>query len=85
MVTWAIDRAAKRSPFRALCFERGVAAKRMLDRRRIASTLYYGVAYDDQDAIDAHVWVVADGLDVCGASYAPRYKILAQFPEVETR
>ncbi len=83
-VIWAIDRAAKRSPFRSLCFERGFAAKRMLDRRGIASILYYGVAYDEHDAIEAHVWVIADGLDICGAAHAHRYAVLAQFPDAGT-
>ncbi len=84
LVTWAVDRAAKRSPFRALCFERGLAATRMLDRRGIPSTLYYGVAYDDHGAIDAHVWVLADGLGVTGAANAHAYKVLAQFPDPGT-
>lgn len=81
LITWAIARAAKRSPFRALCFERGLAAKRMLDRRGIPATLYYGVAYNEQGTIDAHVWVIADGLDVCGGSQAHHYKVLARFPD----
>ena len=83
LVTWAVDRAAKRSPFRSLCFERGLAAKRMLDRRGILATLYYGVTYDEHGAIDAHVWVIADGLGVTGAANAHHYTVLAQFPDPE--
>lgn len=80
MVTWAIDRAAKRSPMRALCFERGLAAQIMLRRRGVDSTLFYGVAPGAVASLDAHVWVLDRGQDVAGAAASAGYAVLASFP-----
>lgn len=80
MVGWAIDRAAKRSRLRALCFERGLAAQIMLRRRGIDSTLFYGVRPGSDKPLDAHVWVLDRGFDVTGTPAAGRYATLATFP-----
>lgn len=88
MVGWAIDRAAKRSRLRALCFERGLAAQVMLRRRGIDSTLFYGVRFGATAALDAHVWVLAGDANVAGAPSPGDYATLASFPvgrEVESR
>lgn len=77
---WALNAAAKRSPFRALCFERGLTAQTMLRRRGVSSVLYFGVAPGVEKALDAHVWVLADEINVTGASIAHQYATLAQFP-----
>lgn len=82
MVCWAVDRAAKRSPLRSLCFERGIAAQWMLRRRGVDGTLFFGVAPRPMGdkALDAHVWVQAEGLDVTGTPATGRYAVLATFP-----
>lgn len=82
MVRWAVDRAAKRSPFRALCFEQGIAAQIMLRRRGIDSTLLYGVgvAKDGVRAIRAHVWIETDRLPVIGDPEPGDFALLATWP-----
>ncbi len=85
-VAWAVDRSAKRVPTRALCFERGLAAHRMLRRRGIDSTLVYGVAPGDSDgsALRAHVWVHVDSVEVTGGGDLTGYAPLASFPSGRT-
>ncbi len=82
LVRWAVDRAAKRSPLRAMCIERGLAAAWMLRRRGIDATLFYGVAprREGRGGIEAHVWVQHRGLDVSGTPEPGRYAVLATFP-----
>lgn len=82
LVGWAVDRAAKRSPLRAMCIERGLAASWMLRRRGIDATLFYGVAprRDGRTGIEAHVWVQDRGIDVTGTPEPGRYAVLASFP-----
>ncbi|MDF8332458.1 lasso peptide biosynthesis B2 protein [Novosphingobium cyanobacteriorum] len=82
LVAWAVDRAAKRSPLRSMCFERGLAAQWMLRRRGVDGTLFFGVAPRPmgQKALDAHVWVRAEGLDVTGTPAPGQYAVLATFP-----
>ena len=71
---------SRRVPWRALCFEQGLAAQIMLRRRGIASTLYYGAAPDKAEGLSAHVWVRDGAIDVVGCELAPHYGVLAVFP-----
>lgn len=79
-VRWAVDACANRVPWRAVCFQRGVAAHAMLQRRGVASTLHYGVAQPRQAGLKAHVWVTAGELDVLGVRESAGYARLASFP-----
>ena len=79
-IRWAIGAAAARVPWRALCFQQGLAAQWMLRRRGIASVLYYGAAQDEQKGLLAHVWVRDGDVDVIGGEIAPRFAVLATFP-----
>lgn len=79
-VRWAIAASARRVPWRAMCFQQGLAAQIMLRRRGIPSVLYYGAAPDDQRGLMAHVWVRDGEIDVIGGEIALRYAVLATFP-----
>jgi hypothetical protein len=79
-VRWAIITTATRVPWRALCFQQGLAAQFMLRRRGIPSVLYYGAAQDEQSGLYAHVWVSDGDVDVIGGEIAHRFAILATFP-----
>jgi hypothetical protein len=79
-VRWAIITTAARVPWRALCFQQGLAAQFMLRRRGIPSVLYYGAAQDERSGLYTHVWVVDDDVDVIGGEIAHRFAILAAFP-----
>lgn len=81
-VAWAVAVASKRSPLRALCFECGLSAQLMLRRRGIDSTLHFGAAPNAVRGLEAHVWVVADQMDVSGGDVAALYAPLAVFPDV---
>src|SRR5262245_60761568 len=43
-VRWAVTASARRIPWRAVCFQQGLATQWMLRRRGIPSTLHYGAA-----------------------------------------
>jgi hypothetical protein len=77
---WAVDRWADRVPWRAVCFQRGLALHMMLRRRGIASVLHYGVAQDGAKGLRAHVWVSVGGRTVMGGADAPDYACVASFP-----
>jgi Transglutaminase-like superfamily len=75
-VRWAIITTA----WRALCFQRGLAAQFMLRRRGVPSVLYYGAAQDSQNGLFAHVWVRDGNIDVVGAEISSRFAVLTTFP-----
>jgi hypothetical protein len=77
---WAVTRWADRVPWRAVCFQRGLALHLMLRRRGIPSTLHYGVAQDGPKGLRAHVWITSAGRPVLGVQEAAGFACLATFP-----
>jgi GNAT superfamily N-acetyltransferase len=77
---WAVQAWARRVPWRAVCFQRGLAVHVMLRRRGIGSVLHYGVS--QADGLKAHVWVRAAGHDVIGCEEAAGFTCLATWPPV---
>jgi hypothetical protein len=82
---WAVAAWAKRVPWRAVCFQQGLALHAMLRRRGIPSVLHYGVAKDGEAGLRAHVWVTVDGRPVIGGEEAPAFACVATFPPLEQR
>ena len=70
---------SRRVPWRAVCFQKGLALHWMLRRRGIGSVLLYGVR-NDADKLSAHVWIDVDGETVIGGEEAPTFACLARFP-----
>jgi Transglutaminase-like superfamily len=78
----AVGAWAERVPWRAVCFQQGLAALLMLRRRRRAATLFYGAAHSQDAAVVAHVWVQSASVDVIGCETAGDYGLLAAFPSL---
>ena len=77
---WSVDAWARRVPWRAVCFQKGLALHFMLRRRGIASVLHYGVAKAAADGLKAHVWVCVEGVAVIGGEEAGGFACVATFP-----
>jgi hypothetical protein len=77
---WAVQAWADRVPWRAVCFQRGLALHLMLRRRGIPSLLHYGVAQTRDKGLSAHVWISAGDRLVLGGEQAPGYTCLSTFP-----
>lgn len=81
---WAVDAAARRVPWKAVCFQRGLCLRAMLRRRGVPSVVHYGIAKEPGDALKAHVWLCVDGETVIGGAEAHRFASVATFPPAET-
>ncbi|HEY2483291.1 MAG TPA: lasso peptide biosynthesis B2 protein [Caulobacteraceae bacterium] len=79
-VAWAVRACGRRAPWRAVCFQQGLAAQIMLRRRGVDSTLYFGAAHEKTEGLTAHVWVKAGERDVVGCEEAAGFAVLATFP-----
>ena len=79
-IRMAVLACARRVPWRAACFQQGLAAQIMLRRRGIPSVLYYGAASDNRGGLSAHVWVRCGDFNVVGGEIASRFAVLATFP-----
>lgn len=75
----AVDAVSRRVPWKAVCFQRGLALHMMLRRRGHGSLLHYGVA-QAHEAVTAHVWVSLDGQILIGGEQAPQFRLVATFP-----
>lgn len=71
-VSWAVTRAARHLPFRAVCLPQAMAAHAMLRRRGIASAVHFGAQRGKEKPIDAHAWLDAAGVEVTGYPVEPR-------------
>jgi len=83
-VAWAIDAIGRRAPWRCKCLERAFAANRMLHRRGLASTLYFGIARRD-GGVAAHAWVRSGDYYVTGGSERAHFHILSTFADEAKR
>jgi len=70
---------ARRLPWRAMCFEQGLAAFALLRRRGLKATLHYGAATVEGE-LKAHVWVTSGATEVVGCENKEDYGLLARFP-----
>jgi len=82
-IGWAITRIAPRTPWQSRCLAQALAAKLMLHRRRIPSTLYLGVAKADEHPKNllAHAWIQCGDICLTGAPGQERFTPLACFIE----
>jgi len=80
-VAWAVTATANRVPWRAVCFHQGIAAQRLLCRAGIPAELHYGVAKSFEKGLEAHVWVVANGVTVVGGKTRSQFTLLGVFAE----
>jgi hypothetical protein len=78
---WAVEAAARRLPWRAVCIEKGLALQRLLRRGGVDARLHYGARlHPITDALEAHVWVTVEGEPVIGGEEASNFSEIAIFP-----
>jgi len=80
-VSGAVQRAARHLPFKLLCLPQALAAKAMLHRRGIASTLHLGMAVADGNRrrLQAHAWLTVGDVGVVGMGASRGFTRLAGF------
>ncbi len=78
-VGWAVRIASTHTPWQSKCLAQAMAAKRMLNRRKIRNTLYLGLAKDDSGKMVAHAWIFCGSLPLTGAADTPRYAVVSTF------
>jgi hypothetical protein len=78
-IGWAVTRAARHVPFKAVCLPQAMAARVMLKRRGVASVMHFGAAKGENKPIDAHAWLDAAGVEVTGYPVAKNFAEIACF------
>ena len=84
-----VARAGQLVPFRAVCFQQGLALQRMARRRGIDARLHYGVGLAHPELgssgklpgdLQAHVWVTVGTDGILGHEQAPYFRELLRSP-----
>jgi hypothetical protein len=78
-IGWAVTRAARYVPFRAVCLPQAMAARVMLRRRGVESVMHFGAAKGTEKPLDAHAWLDAAGVEVTGYPVAKNFAEIACF------
>jgi hypothetical protein len=78
-VSWAVTRAARYVPFKAVCLPQAMAAQVMLRRRGVKSVMHFGAAKGTEKPLDAHAWLDAAGVEVTGYPVAEGFAEIACF------
>lgn len=78
-ISWAVETAARYTPWESRCLARAMAAKAMLRRRNVPGTLYLGLAKDSEEGLSAHAWVRCGERILTGGAGHERFTVIAQF------
>lgn len=78
-IGWAVTRAARYVPFKAVCLPQAMAARAMLTRRGVDSVMHFGAARGKDKSLDAHAWLDAAGVEVTGYPVAEGFAEIACF------
>lgn len=74
-----IRKVSAYTPFRSLCFEQALACKMMLNRRKISSTIYFGLAKEKSTQLKAHAWLRSGQHILTGNKGKENFKIVSYF------
>ena len=78
-IGWAVTRAARYVPFKAVCLPQAMSARVMLKRRGVGSVLHFGAKRGKDNPLDAHAWLDAAGVEVTGYPVAETFAEIACF------
>lgn len=78
-ISRAIHLASKYTFFESQCLVKAIAAMRMLERRKIESTLYLGTARDENGELIAHAWIRSGPFYLTGSEGMERFTVVSKF------
>lgn len=74
----SIDSIARNLPWQITCLPQAIAVKKMLIRRDVPATLYFGVGKKAVN-LDAHAWVAISNRIIIGGAESKNYAIISAF------
>ena len=80
-VSWAVQAVSIHAPLGFVCLPQAMAAKWMLRRRGLESTLYLGLRAGERATLSAHAWLRAGDRILTGRSESTGHQIIATFGE----
>lgn len=81
-VYWAITTASRYGWWNCLCLTQALAAKAMLRRRGLRSTMYLGLTRPGSTKFSAHAWLRCGQTIITGAEGRRQFTVIAKFTEL---
>jgi len=78
-IGYFVDRVCPHTPWKSACLVQAIVGKIMLQRRKIQSTVFLGVAKNKQDELKAHAWLKSDNTYLTGYREMNDYTTIAHF------
>lgn len=78
-ISKAIDIASHYTFWESQCLVKAIAGMKMLEKRKIESTLYLGTAKDEKGELIAHAWLRSGPFYISGAEVMGRFTTVAKF------
>lgn len=80
-IAWAVQTVARNVPLGFVCLPQAIAAKWMLRRRRLPSTLYLGLQKRGDIKLTAHAWLRFGDRIIAGRAESLNHTAIATFAE----
>lgn len=80
----AINRASRFTIHKSKCYDQALTGKRMLKRRGVLSTLYFGLS-KAEDGLSAHAWVRTGNRIITGRAGVSQFTPVAWFGDHELK
>jgi hypothetical protein len=80
-ISWAVQAVERHAPLAFVCLPQAMAAKWMLRRRGLQSTLYLGLRHGEKAGLAAHAWLRVGGRILTGRAEALGHQVIATFSD----
>ncbi|MDF2911581.1 MAG: transglutaminase-like superfamily protein [Sporolactobacillus laevolacticus] len=84
-IAHSVQLVSRHTPWKSLCFVQAIAAMKMLDRRAIESTLYFGTGKDRNGKLVAHAWLRSGDYYLTGAEVKHQFTVVEKFAKVQKK
>jgi Transglutaminase-like superfamily len=81
-ISYAVHKMSKYTFWESECLVKAIAAMKMLERRKIESTLYLGTGKDKDGRLIAHAWLRSGPKYVTGAETMENFTIVGKFSRI---
>ena len=78
-ISWVVFVVSNKTPWESKCLVRALTAQIMLSARKVSSTLYLGVARDEEKKLIAHAWLRSGENIITGAYEMAEFTEVARF------
>ncbi|MBM7651872.1 hypothetical protein JOC76_001327 [Neobacillus cucumis] len=75
----SINIMSRHTIWESMCLVKAIAAMKMLERRKIESTLYLGTAKDESGKMIAHAWLRTGPYYITGFEVMERFTVVKKF------